>query len=106
MKERKERESLGTVTHYVLKNNTNTLVESIYLKEKSNLTNKREKGVTLISLTIYVVVMVLVVTLIAVIRSFFYSNVINIDREAIELAELNKLNLYMIEETEKEENSI
>ena len=26
MKERKERESLRTVTHYVLKNNTNTLV--------------------------------------------------------------------------------
>ena len=106
MKERKERESLGTVTHYVLKNNTNTLVESIYLKEKSNLTNKREKGVTLISLIIYVVVMVLVIALIAVITSFFYNNVMNIDREAIELAELNKLNLYMIEETEKEGNSI
>ena len=50
--------------------------------------------------------MVLVIALIAVITSFFYNNVINIDREAIELAELNKLNLYMIEETEKEGNSI
>ena len=77
-----------------------------YYREKYNLTNKKEKGVTLISLTIYVVVMVLVIALIAVITSFFYNNVINIDREAIELAELNKLNLYMIEETEKEGNSI
>ena len=50
--------------------------------------------------------MVLVIALIAVITSFFYNNVINIDKEAVELAELNKLNLYMIEETEKEGNSI
>ena len=77
-----------------------------YYREKYNLIDKRERGVTLISLTIYVVVMVLVVTLIAVITSFFYNNVINIDKEAVELAELNKLNLYMIEETEKEGNSI
>ena len=77
-----------------------------YYREKYNLTNKKEKGVTLISLTIYVVVMVLVIALIAVITSFFYNNVINIDKEAVELAELNKLNLYMIEETEKEGNSI
>ena len=77
-----------------------------YYREKYNITNKKEKGVTLISLTIYVVVMVLVIALIAVITSFFYNNVINIDKEAVELAELNKLNLYMIEETEKEGNSI
>ena len=77
-----------------------------YYREKYNLTNKKEKGVTLISLTIYVVVMVLVIALIAVITSFFYNNVINIDKEAVELAELNKLNLYMIEETEEEGNSI
>ena len=75
-----------------------------YYREKYNLTNKKEKGVTLISLTIYVVVMVLVIALIAVITSFFYNNVINIDKEAVELAELNKLNLYMIEETEEEGN--
>ena len=77
-----------------------------YYKEKYNLTNKKEKGVTLISLTIYVVVMVLVIALIAVITSFFYNNVINIDKEAVELAELNKLNLYMIEETEEEGNYV
>ena len=77
-----------------------------YYREKYNLIDKREKGVTLISLTIYVVVMVLVIALIAVITSFFYNNVMNIDKEAVELAELNKLNLYMIEETEKEGNSI
>ena len=67
---------------------------------------KKQKGVTLISLTIYIIVMLIVVTIIAGISLFFYNNVITVDNDSQNLAEFNKFNMYFLEETKKVGNQV
>ena len=43
---------------------------------------KQEKGVTLISVTIYVLVMLVVVSIISVITSFYYSNIVYVGADS------------------------
>lgn len=59
---------------------------------------KSEKGVTLISVTIYVIVMAMVVGIMAVISTFFYSNVNDINEVIDPITEFTKLNSYLSEE--------
>ena len=59
---------------------------------------KSQKGITLISVTIYVIVMAIVVGVVAIISTFFYSN-INTATEGIDpLTEYTKFNSYFSDE--------
>lgn len=66
---------------------------------------KNEKGITILSLIIYVGVLFIVVMLVGRITGFFYKNADTIENKNSE-ADFNKLNLYMLEETKKENNRI
>lgn len=78
---------------------------------------KSQKGVTLISLTVYVIVMAIVVAMLAIITTFFYKNTKDLgDIESITeyttfnsyfSDEVNHPNLKVIEcKTENEENNV
>ena len=67
---------------------------------------KNCKGITMMSLIVYVGVFLVVIGVIASISSFFYRNVTTIDSETTSDYEYNKLNLYLLEEVKKKGNSI
>lgn len=57
-----------------------------------------QKGITLVSLTIYIIAMVIVVGIVAVISSYFYQNVNTSTDQINPLAEYTKLNSFFTEE--------
>ena len=67
---------------------------------------KSEKGVTLTSLIIYVIAMVIVVSTIAIITKYFYSNINKLSNNTNDLAEITKLNTFITEEINKTGNTI
>ena len=67
---------------------------------------KSEHGITIMSLIIYVIAMMLVIGIIATINSFFYTNVMNLEDESSNIAELNKFNMYFLEEVKNSNNNI
>lgn len=67
---------------------------------------RTQTGVTLISVTIYVIVMVIVVAVITVLTSYFYKNVdITATRQDLN-QQYTKFNTYFIEEVNKKGNKI
>ncbi len=66
---------------------------------------KEEKGITIVSLIIYVGVLFIVVMLVGRITGFFYKNADTVQTKSSE-ADFNKLNLYMLEETKRENTRI
>jgi len=67
---------------------------------------KSQKGITLISLVVYIVAMSIVVGIVATITSFFYSNTESISESATDLGEFNKFNLEMVREVKQAGNRI
>lgn len=67
---------------------------------------KSNRGVTTTSLIIYVIAMMIVIGIIATITSFFYTNVINTKDSSDNISEITKFNMYFLEETKNENNSI
>lgn len=63
---------------------------------------KSEKGITLISLTIYVIAMAIVVGVIAIISTFFYSNMEDTDNIVSPMAEYTKFNSFFSDEINHE----
>ena len=63
---------------------------------------KEEKGVTLISLIIYIMVMILIVALIANISSSFYSNLNEFDSESENAVAFSKFNMIFLNDLKKE----
>ena len=63
---------------------------------------KSEKGITLISLTIYVIAMAIVVGVIAIISTFFYSNMEDTDNIVSPMAEYTKFNSFFSDEVNHE----
>ena len=57
---------------------------------------KSEKGITLISLTVYIIVMLVVVGMVAIISTFFYDNLDVVRDSAKYAAEFDKLNSSLI----------
>ena len=57
---------------------------------------KSQKGVTLIALVIYVIVLTIVVSILAMISSFFFSNVNFVKEQANYAPEFNKFNMFFI----------
>lgn len=64
------------------------------------------RGVTIASLTVYIIAMLLVIAIIATITSFFYTNVSNLDTKSKNILEITKFNMYFIEETKKSKNKV
>ena len=67
---------------------------------------KNEKGITLVSLIIYVVVMTIVILIMNSIITTFYSNTEGIDSRIKELNEFNKFNNYFLKEVKLSGNSV
>ncbi len=67
---------------------------------------KSEKGITLISMTIYVIVMLIVVTVMVILTSYFYGNVDVNSTETKLNQQYTKFNSYFTEEVNKKGNKI
>lgn len=59
---------------------------------------KSEKGITLISLIIYIILLIFVVTILEAISQHFYSNTSYIQEMGKYISEFNKFNMYFIED--------
>ena len=59
---------------------------------------KSQRGVTLVSLTVYVIVMAIVVGILATITTFFYKNVNDTNAEIDPLTEYTTFNSYFSDE--------
>lgn len=59
---------------------------------------KSEKGITLISLTIYIIVMMLVVAMVSVVSGYFYTNINAVSDRSDPLIEYTKFNSFFTEE--------
>ena len=67
---------------------------------------KSEKGITLISLIVYAIAMVITVTIITLVTSYFYQNV-DVTGESYDyLAEFTKFQTYFSKESNAENNRI
>ncbi len=65
---------------------------------------KSQKGVTLIALVIYVIVLTIVVSILAMISSFFFSNVNFVKKQANYAPEFNKFNMFFIQDVKQNKN--
>jgi hypothetical protein len=78
---------------------------TIYMPKKG-IYIKSQKGITMMSLVIYVACFLTVTGVVAVITTFFYNNIKIINTDLGSSAYYNKLNLYMANETKKPGNQI
>ncbi len=62
---------------------------------------KFQKGVTMLSLVIYIASFLVVAGVVAGITIFFYNNTSLLDTEVYSAAEYNKLNMYLVKESEQ-----
>ena len=67
---------------------------------------KSEKGVTLMSLATYVVLMLIVIAILATVMTSFQSNIREINKEGTEFSEISKFNMYFLQEVKKQGNKI
>lgn len=67
---------------------------------------RSEKGITLISMGIYCVAMLMIIALVATITSNTNGNIKKLEENLGDLPEINKLSMYMLEETKNESNSV
>lgn len=67
---------------------------------------KEEKGITLGSITIYVIALLVIIGIVSTVTSFFYSNIINVKDNSKNMAEITKFNLYFLQDMKKSNNDI
>lgn len=67
---------------------------------------KTQKGVTLITLTVYVIVMTIVVAVVAMISSYFYTNTSSLSGNMDSLTEYTKFNSFFSEEVNRENSKV
>ena len=67
---------------------------------------QNKKGITMMNLIIYVASFLVIAGVIASITAFFYSNTALLDEEIYSAAEFNKLNAYLVKESEEELNKV
>jgi len=66
---------------------------------------KSEKGITLMVLIAYVIILCIVVASLATISNFFFSNTDYITENAKYMAEYNKFNMYFVEDVKNNEDT-
>lgn len=64
------------------------------------------KGITMMSLIIYITSFLVVVGVVAGITSFFYGNASLMTQELYSSSDYNKLNLYFVKESEQKDNRV
>lgn len=62
---------------------------------------KSEKGITLISLILYVILLIAVVSMLSIISEFFFTNTKYLTNNSENITEYNKFNMYFIEDVKK-----
>lgn len=67
---------------------------------------KNQKGITLVSLVIYIAVMIIVLAVMSSIITNFYNNTQSMNTSAKEIVEFNKFNIYFLKEVKSYNNSI
>lgn len=67
---------------------------------------KNQKGITLMALTIYIIIFTLVIGVVARLTSYFYKNVMNFDETTKSYAEINKFNMYFLQDMKNEGTEI
>lgn len=67
---------------------------------------KKEKGITLVSLIIYVIVMVIVLAVMSSMISNFYSNIEGLNANVEPIVEFNKFNIYFLKEVKLYNNTV
>ena len=67
---------------------------------------KSQKGVTLSSLIIYIIVMIMVIGIMSRVSVMFYTNVNKLDNRTIEISKFNDFNTYFIKEIKMPNNGI
>ena len=67
---------------------------------------KSQKGITLMSLLVYVVAFLMVIGIVGAITTFFYTNYSFLDKKSAIAAEYSKLNLAFSEENKAKDNSV
>lgn len=66
---------------------------------------KKERGITLISLIIYIIVMCMAIAILSIISNFFYSNTDYIKENSQYVSEYNKFNMYFIEDVKNNKDT-
>lgn len=67
---------------------------------------ENENGITLVALTIYIIAFAIVIGIISVLTSFFYSNVVNLSDTGENASEFSTFNMYFLEDIKEEGNKI
>ena len=67
---------------------------------------KREKGITLLSLIVYIIVMLIVIGVMSSITSNFYKNTDAIKGNVEEVVKFNKFNNYFLKEVKRKNNAV
>ena len=67
---------------------------------------RSNKGITMMSLIIYITSFLLVTGIVAGVTAFFYGNSSLMTAELYSAADYNKLNLYLVKESEQENNRV
>lgn len=67
---------------------------------------KSERGVTLVSLIIYIMVMIIVIAIMSQIISRFYSNTQELNSDTESVLEFNKFNSYFLKEIKQRDNEL
>lgn len=67
---------------------------------------KSEKGITLISVTVYIIAMLIIITAVTVATAYYYNNVQTSKEKYDALGEYTKFNSYFLEEVNFEKNRV
>ena len=67
---------------------------------------KKEKGITLIALILYVIIFSITIGLLASISSFVYNNMGNINSNSISSEEFNKFNINFVKDVKESKNAV
>ena len=57
---------------------------------------KSEKGITLISLIFYILILTIITALVGTVSTYFYKNVSGINEDSKAVSTFNKFNMYLI----------
>lgn len=67
---------------------------------------RKEKGITLVALVIYIIVMIVVITVLGIIINKFYKNTDTIQEGTEEILEFSRFNTYFLKEIKAKANNI
>lgn len=66
---------------------------------------RKERGITLISLNIYIISMCIIIAALSMISNLFYSNTKYLEDNSKNISEYNKFNMYFIEDVKNNKNT-